>query len=68
MGSVTLIDRARAEFIEMPGLELTLPQAVRLWNLGMDECRHVLDTLTASGFLKWTARRTVIRTGRDASP
>jgi hypothetical protein len=68
MSFATLIDRARAEFVEMPGLELTLPQAVRLWNVGMDECRQVLDTLTATGFLKWTARRTVIRTGLDPSP
>jgi len=60
-----VVDRVRAEFVEMPGLELTFPQAVRLWNLGADDCRHVLDSLADAGFLKWTDKRTVIRTGRD---
>jgi len=60
-----LITRIRAEFLEMPGLELTLPQAARLWNLGMEDCRHILDVLTTAGFLRWTAARTVVRTGRD---
>ena len=60
-----VVDRVRAEFVEMPGLELTFPQAARLWNLGADDCRHVLDSLADAGFLKWTARHTVIRTGRD---
>lgn len=65
MSFARVVDRVRAEFVEMPGLELTFPQAVRLWNLGADDCRHVLDTLADAGFLKWTAKRTVIRTGRD---
>lgn len=30
----------------MPGLALTLPQAARLWNLGLDDCRSVLDLMT----------------------
>jgi hypothetical protein len=29
----SLVERVRAEFIEMPGLHLTLPQAARLWGL-----------------------------------
>lgn len=61
----TLIDRVRAEFVEMPGLELTLPQAARLWNLTLDDSRRILDVLTTAGFLRWTASRTVVRTGRD---
>jgi len=64
MSFATFVDRARADFVEMPGLELTLPQAVRLWNLGIDDCRRVLDALSEAGFLKWTHRRTVIRTGQ----
>jgi hypothetical protein len=51
--------------VEMPGLELTLAQAVRLWTLGVDDCRHVIDALVDVGFLKWTARRTIVRTGLD---
>jgi hypothetical protein len=65
MSFAAVVDRVRAEFVEMPDLELTLPQAVRLWMLGADDCRHVIDALVDVGFLKWTARRTIVRTGRD---
>lgn len=65
MSFATIVDRVRADFVEMPGLELNLPQAVRLWNVGLDDCRHVLDALIDAGFLKWTAKRTIIRTGRN---
>ena len=65
MSFAAVVDRVRGEFVEMPGLELTLPQAVRLWTLGADDCRFVIDALVDAGFLKWTPRRTVIRTGRD---
>lgn len=65
MSFAAVVDRVRGEFVEMPGLELTLPQAVRLWTLGTDDCRFVIDALVDAGFLKWTPRRTVIRTGRD---
>jgi len=59
-----LIDRIRAEFVEMPGLELTPAQAARLWNLGMNDCLTVIELLTSAGFLRWTAAHTVVRTGR----
>ena len=65
MSFATIVDRVRTDFTEMPELELTLPQAVRLWTLGMDDCRHVLDSLVDAGFLAWTPRRTVVRRGRD---
>jgi hypothetical protein len=63
MTYASIVDRVRAEFVEMPGLELTLSQAVRLWGLGVEDCRHVLDSLADAGFLKWTPRRTVVRSG-----
>jgi len=66
MTFASVIDRVRAEFVEMPGLELTLPQAVRLWGLGADDCRHVLDSLADAGFLRWTTRRTVVRASARA--
>ena len=65
MSFAAVVDRVRGEFVEMPGLELTLPQAVRLWTLGADDCRFVIDALVDVGFLKWTPRRTIVRTGRD---
>ncbi len=62
-----VVDRVRSEFVEMPGMELTIAQAVRLWNLGADDCRAVLDALVDTGFLCWTPRRTVVRArGRAA--
>jgi hypothetical protein len=57
-----VVDRARAHFTEMPGLELTLPEAVRLLGFGIDDCRYVIDALVDAGFLRWTARRTIVRT------
>jgi hypothetical protein len=65
MSFATVVDRARVDFMEMPELELTLPQAVRLWALGMDDCRYVIDALVDAGFLAWTPRRTIVRKGRD---
>ena len=63
MSFAAVVDRVRADFMEMPDLEVTLPQAVRLWTIGMDDCRFVIDALVDAGFLKWTARRTIVRTG-----
>ena len=37
--------RIRAEFVEMPGLRLTLSQASRLFNLERTLCERVLGTL-----------------------
>jgi hypothetical protein len=64
MEFATALDRVLDDFNEMPGLELTLPQAVRLWNLRADDCCFAVDALVEAGFLKWTARRTIVRTGR----
>jgi hypothetical protein len=41
----------RAEYLEMPGLRLTVAQAARLWNADWDECGRTLDALTRAGFL-----------------
>ena len=41
----------RAEYTEMPGLNLTLPQASRLWGTEMWLCREALEMLVESGFL-----------------
>ena len=67
MSFSTIVDRVRGEFLEMPGLELTEAQAIKLWRLDADDCRYVLDVLVAAGFLRWTSRRTVIRTGHSST-
>jgi hypothetical protein len=66
MNVTNLVDRARADFVEMPRLELTLSQAARLWSVGIDDCRLAVDALVASGFVTWTTRGTIVRTGRDS--
>lgn len=47
----TLLKRIRAEFLEMPGLRLTLEQAQRLCGIERGLCKMVLDTLVADKFL-----------------
>lgn len=43
--------RLRAEFAEMPGMKLTLPQASRLFNVDPAQCEGVLRELVRSGQL-----------------
>ena len=52
----------RAEYLEMPGLCLTVAQAARLWNAGRDECRVTLEGLARTGFL-YQSKDQFIRTG-----
>jgi hypothetical protein len=46
-----LATRARAEFLEMPGLSLTLAQASRLCGAPPEDCACVLEELVGEGFL-----------------
>lgn len=56
-----LAHRVRAEFNEMPGLRLTLPQAARLWGLEPPACQVVIDVLVSAAFLRWTRGGAVAR-------
>jgi hypothetical protein len=56
-----LVERVRHEFLEMPGLRLTLPQAARLWGLDLPTCEAVVEALIQSGFLYRTASGAVAR-------
>ena len=47
--------RVAAEFVEMPGLHLTGPQAWRLFALRSDVCMRVLTELSQLGVLRRTA-------------
>src|SRR5689334_8673906 len=51
-----LVQRIRAEFLEMPGLCLTSEQAQRLWSLEPHTCEAVLSSLTNARFLRRTER------------
>jgi hypothetical protein len=46
----------QAEYLEMPGLQLTKPQVRRLWRLDSEMCDVLLDALVATAFLKKTPR------------
>jgi hypothetical protein len=47
-----LIGLVYSEYLEMPGLQLTLAQAVRLWNSDRDSCTQVLEALVGASFLR----------------
>lgn len=51
-----LRERVRGEYLEMPGLRLTLAQAARLFDLELRLCSQVLETLVTDGML-WTNGR-----------
>jgi hypothetical protein len=45
------LQRVKGEFLEMPGLRLTLAQAQRLWAIDQALCDAVLATLVEARFL-----------------
>jgi hypothetical protein len=57
----TAVERVRGNFLEMPGLRLTVPQAARLWGLDVPSCEAVLAVLVRSSFLRWTRSGAVTR-------
>jgi hypothetical protein len=46
-----VLRRVQGEFIEMPGLRLTQPQARRLWGMDQASCDALLDALVEAKFL-----------------
>jgi len=46
-----VLRRVQGEFLEMPGLRLTEPQARRLWGLDVVSCAALLDALVDAKFL-----------------
>ena len=55
--------RIRAEYVEMPGLTLTLPQATRLWGLTARQSERLLAELVDAGFLMRDRRGAYRRAG-----
>jgi len=49
-----LFRRVQGEFLEMPGLCLTQPQACRLWGLDRETCGALLSHLVDAKFLTRT--------------
>jgi hypothetical protein len=46
-----LVARVRGEYVEMPGLRVTLAQACRLWQVDTTTCEKLLDHLVREDFL-----------------
>jgi hypothetical protein len=57
------LDRVRGEYLEMPGLRLTLAQAARFWSLDPGTCARVLDALVKARFLVVTSDGLYARAG-----
>lgn len=55
------LKRAQAEFLEMPGLQLTEAQAARLWSFDSALCSAVLSALVESRFLVRTRNASFLR-------
>ena len=49
-----MLTQIRGEYVEMPGLRLTLPQARRLWGLDERTCVQLLESLVDASFLRRT--------------
>jgi hypothetical protein len=60
-GVQDLVRRIRGEFLEMPGLRLTLQQARRLWRLDDTACDAVLAVLVDAQFLARTPDGAFVR-------
>jgi hypothetical protein len=45
----------------MPGLVVTLPQAMRLWGVSAHVCRDIVNVLVESAFLQWTPAGKIAR-------
>jgi hypothetical protein len=57
MPTEDLLRRVCGEFLEMPGLRLSLEQAQRLWGLDAETCALTLDRLVDARFLRRTSKR-----------
>jgi hypothetical protein len=56
-----LTRRVQAEYTEMPGLSVTLPQAQRLLGIDRETCVVVIRTLVDRRFLRRTPLGTYVR-------
>jgi hypothetical protein len=62
-----MVLRIRGEFLEMPGLRLTQPQAQRLWGLDAATCSALIASLLDAGFLFRTRDGAFMRIERSGA-
>ena len=55
------LQRVKAEYLEMPGLQLTRNQAARLWAYDLALCDAVLSALVEERFLTCTRGTSFVR-------
>ena len=68
MQSKLVLARIRAEYLEMPGLQLTFKQVVRLCGADPTPCQEVLDTLVSANFLRMKPNGMYARTSDGEIP
>ena len=68
MADSPTIERIRAEYLEMPGLNLTLRQMQRLCGIDRATCAAVLDALVETRFLHVRADGTYVRVSEGRMP
>jgi hypothetical protein len=59
-------DRIRAEYLEMPGMRLSVDQVHRLCGVDVETCRAVLEDLVRAKFLQHGADGTYLRTSSQS--
>ena len=63
-----VLQRIRAEYLELPGLRLTIVQAQRLWGLDRAACDSTLTKLVEARFLIRTPDGAFVRSDVSAPP
>ena len=56
-----VLERLRAEYLEMPGLKLTIEQVQRLCGIEPRMCKPLLDALVKASFLRLNSDGTYVR-------
>jgi hypothetical protein len=65
-----VLERLRAEYLEMPGMKLRIEQVQRLCGIDQTMCKLILDALVKAGFLCLKSDGTYVRLteGRASRP
>ena len=63
-----LLERLRAEFLEMPDMRLRIEQVQRFCGIEQTMCRLVLDALVKANFLCLNSDGTYVRLTEGSSP
>jgi hypothetical protein len=63
-----VLERLRAEYLEMPGMKLRMEQVQRLCGIEQTMCKLVLDALVRTSFLCLKSDGTYVRLTEGSSP